>query len=114
MSDNTYNGWTNYETWVVKLWMDNEQSSQEYWAEEAATYAGRTDPSDDLETRKDEVVYELAKILQSTHEESKPETTGVFADLLSSAIDSVNWREIAHSMVDELEDDAFPVAEVEA
>ena len=26
MSDNTYNGWTNWETWQVLLWADNEQS----------------------------------------------------------------------------------------
>ena len=25
-----YNGWTNYETWLVNLWMDNEQGSQEF------------------------------------------------------------------------------------
>lgn len=30
MSDNTYNGWTNWETWVVNLWIINEESS--YWA----------------------------------------------------------------------------------
>ena len=26
MSDNTYNGWTNWETWQVLLWADNEES----------------------------------------------------------------------------------------
>ena len=26
MSDNTYNGWTNWETWNVLLWLDNEQN----------------------------------------------------------------------------------------
>ena len=27
MSDSTYNGWKNYETWNVKLWLDNEQGT---------------------------------------------------------------------------------------
>jgi len=25
--DNTYNGWTNWETWNFKLWMDNDYNS---------------------------------------------------------------------------------------
>jgi hypothetical protein len=25
MSDKPYNGWSNYETWAVKLWIDNER-----------------------------------------------------------------------------------------
>jgi hypothetical protein len=25
MKDNTYNGWTNYETWNVALWMQNDK-----------------------------------------------------------------------------------------
>ena len=27
MTDTTYNGWTNYETWNVALWMDNDYES---------------------------------------------------------------------------------------
>ena len=30
-----YNGWTNYETWNVALWIDNEESSQGYWRTES-------------------------------------------------------------------------------
>jgi len=33
--DHKYNGWTNYETWAVKLWMDNEEPSYRYWRERA-------------------------------------------------------------------------------
>ena len=29
--DTVYNGWSNYETWTVYLWLSNEADSQEYW-----------------------------------------------------------------------------------
>ena len=35
MSDTKYNGWTNYETWAVKLWIDNEQGTQLAWQDAA-------------------------------------------------------------------------------
>lgn len=33
MSDQTYNGWPNYETWNVMLWMDNEESAYRLYRE---------------------------------------------------------------------------------
>ena len=34
MTHKDYNGWTNYETWNVKLWMDNDESTYHYWQEQ--------------------------------------------------------------------------------
>jgi hypothetical protein len=31
-----YNGWTNFQTWAVNLWLDNEASSCRYWRAVAA------------------------------------------------------------------------------
>jgi hypothetical protein len=28
-----YNGWTNYETWVTALWLDNDYATQFHWRE---------------------------------------------------------------------------------
>ncbi len=33
MSDK-YNGWTNRETWAAHLWLANDQSTHEFWADE--------------------------------------------------------------------------------
>ena len=85
MSDNEYNGWTNYETWCVKLWIDNDQGEQTLWLERAQMV--------------DE--YDLAQELRDYHEQAMPELSGMFADLLQAAVSSVNWHEIAASLIDE-------------
>src|SRR4051812_39024626 len=36
-----YNGWANYETWVVRLWLDNEEPAYRYWTEQAKNWKGR-------------------------------------------------------------------------
>ena len=96
MSDNKYNGWTNYETWNVKLWMDNDQGSYDYWREVTA----RFDKDD---------AHALSEILRLEHEENQPELTGTYADLLGAALSSVNWYEIAESLLSDMAEEAKAV-----
>lgn len=93
MTRNEYNGWTNYETWVVNLWLNNEQGSQDYWLNVAEWV---------LHHSKDEDAarYELASIIENQHEESLPELTGFAADLLNASMSEVNWHEIAEHFID--------------
>jgi leucyl aminopeptidase (aminopeptidase T) len=88
-SDKTYNGWTNYETWLVKLWIDNDQGSQEYWLDEA---------------RRLDDVYHVASALKDWAQEFAPETTGMYADLMNAAISSVEWYEIAESLLEDVKE----------
>lgn len=99
----THNGWTNYETWAVALWIDNEQGSQEYWREQAETFIER---HDDPAMRR--VLF--GDQIKAEHEESLPELQGFAADLLNAAMDSVNWREIASHLIEEV----ITEAEIEA
>lgn len=88
MTRNEYNGWTNYETWLVKLWMDNDEGSYNYWREQAEDYynTDKDDPSG------------LAEALKEQHEESLPQLEGFAADLMNAAMSEVDWREIAESL----------------
>lgn len=89
---NTYNGWTNYETWNVKLWMDDDEGSNRYWND---TAHGLKDASDG--TAK------LAEHLKSEHEETLPELNGWHADFLRAAFSEVNWYEIAEHLIEDAE-----------
>ena len=109
MSAKTYNGWTNYETWNVKLWMDNDQWSQQLWTEAAQDcYANARERSHC--TRDEAASQELAERLKAHFEdaaqdmlETAKQTCSMFADLIGAALDEVNWDEIAASLMEEVE-----------
>jgi hypothetical protein len=88
----TYEGWSNYETWAVKLHIDNEQDSYEYWQQEALACHGDRD--------------QLASLLKHEHEEALPELNeAVFGDLLGAALSEVDWHEIAETLLQDLADE---------
>jgi len=110
-NDKEYNGWSNYETWNVKLWIDNDQGSYEYWREVVQ------DEWKDNARDKDDTIYAVSKRLeQEIDDDGKPELQGCYSDLLSAALSEVNWYEIAEAMVndEDLVADADEDAEVEA
>lgn len=102
MNDTKYNGWTNYQTWVVNLWMDNEQGSQEFWQE--AAHECLQDAIDNDETDvKASAAYALSKRMEDQHDEFMPETTGVYSDLLTNALGMVDWQEIAEHYIGDID-----------
>jgi hypothetical protein len=91
-----YNGWKNYETWAVKLWMDNEQSSQEFYQELTAAHV--------KDYGKDKAAYSLTGAIKDEIETNGPDLgASLYADLLGAALDSVDWREIAESLIEDLD-----------
>jgi len=95
-TDKTYNGWTNYETWNVKLWIDNDEGSYNYWRQ-ATMEAIETD--DDCDDAK----HALAEMLKEFVEENNPlaDNADMYTDLLNAAISEVNWHEIASNMIED-------------
>lgn len=100
-TDKTYNGWTSYETWNVKLWIDNEQGTYEYWREAAQDAYDRAE-GDSTFSRDERAIFSLAERLKHEHEENAPELQGTYADLLAAALSEVNWTEIAENMLDDV------------
>ena len=93
-----HNGWTNYETWCVNLWIDND----EYLSGEFAEWAREEldEATEDDDGPKPSAAYNLGVRIKDYVEECQPEVTGMFADLLTSALQAVNWMEIAEHYID--------------
>jgi len=79
-----YNGWVNYETWLVALWIDNDQGLYEE-ARRIVREGG------DLKDYIEEII-----CLSFGDESSWP--TGLVGDLLTSALAEVEWRDIAEHL----------------
>lgn len=100
MEEKEYNGWTNFETWCVNLWLENEESEYNYWCDHAYNVK--------KEFEEDAQEYTLADMLRDNLEERAEEVIAdscVFSDLLRAAISEVNFEEIARHLLDTTEVD---------
>ena len=105
-----YQGWANYETWVVQLWLNNEELSYRHWTEQAQEAWDNSEPDEYL-TRSEVARRQLAERIQGEIEEGDPiEGASLYHDLLTSAIGSVSWVEIANAWLEPVEGYKEPVA----
>lgn len=81
MNTKEYNGWTNYETWLINLYFGDDTD----WIHTTVNGAYST--------------YDLAKMIEDwvKDEEVMPQLGGVYGDLLNGALSEVNWYEIAEA-----------------
>ncbi len=85
-----YNGWKNYETWLVALWIDND-GGDDYWMERAGEVRDVSDLADEMEAYYTELAGEVIP------------SQGMFNDLFNSALREVSWYDIASHYIDESE-----------
>ena len=85
-----YNGWSNYPTWNVALWLDNDHSSYlmvREWANDC------------------DEVYELADRITDyvfvNEDNPLGDGASMFSDIMQFGLDSVNYFEIAKHIMEE-------------
>ena len=108
-----YNGWSNYETWNFKLWLDNDEDLHNYIIGQIKKI--KAFPN------KDNKAYEVSNFLRSYIEDNVPnlnvstrsqsvhgsmsDKNGFYNDILNAALRDINTYEIAESYLEDLKED---------
>lgn len=86
----TYNGWTNYETWNVNLWLGDDEYFRELARDAVDMYQA--------EQALKEYTEEVAEMLVP----AVVQGASFVSDMFGGALSEVNWREIAEHYRDEV------------
>ena len=98
----TYNGWTNYETWNVKLWIDNEEGTYNYCRDMARGFYVNSE-ADDFWGVTENALFDFRDFLEKWIEGGIPEIpNSLYLDILLANLKEVDYMEIAKSIFEEL------------
>lgn len=99
-----YNGWKNYETWNVALWLDNDEGSYNEVRRLARGVAFDHEDDDEDDVMQRQARGDLADILKDyVTENHVPELPASMAsDLLNAALSEVDWYEMAEHYLDDI------------
>lgn len=98
----SYNGWKNYETWAVGMFLDGNYTGEGTYREvlEVTTNAVAGSHGQDESYSP---VYAVADALeQYVRDEVETGEASLASDLLGAALSEVNWRELADHKVEEV------------
>lgn len=87
-----YNGWSNWETWLVNVW--------------AGEYIFRT-IQNILVDNPEETLYNLSEAIKEDILSANPliSETSMYSDLLGSALSQVNWMELTETMLADVKEE---------
>jgi len=89
----------------VRLWLSNVEGDYRYWSDAADDAWQSQDPDDRGKTRFKNAQHDLAKRLQDELDNQSDETSKLspmYADLLTAALQEVDWHELASEMLAEV------------
>lgn len=102
MTTDTYNGWKNYPTWNVNLWLSNEEPLYREAIERTRAILDGEHPTSDVWSVEESRRFGVADALKDwVTDELAPDLGASFpADLLGWALDHVDWNEIADAWIE--------------
>jgi hypothetical protein len=113
MTNERYNGWTNYPTWCINLWLSNDEGLYNIVCEAAQreiTNAPDHANVPEIWTEKEAATFMLADYLEDDLCQIGgelglvPELEGFPNDIMGWALGQVDWQEIAeHAIADGVE-----------
>lgn len=87
----SYNGYKNYETWCICLWIDNDEGMAQRWGDRAR----------DLHKQDAKGwVTALADEMKDAFDNEAPELSGFWSDIFRSAFNEIDWVEVAQTRAD--------------
>jgi len=87
VKETTFNGWVNYETWAVNLWLTNDEDTSKQLDKILKNFITPQRKADKLRLLVQDWMYDyIRKTLDNEN--------GMFIDLLRSAVNNVNWDAI--------------------
>jgi len=107
--DTTYNGWKNYPTWAVNLWLGNEEVLYDRRCELAGMAIADANEDENVISKiwtvEQAQRYRLADDLKKwVVDELAPDLGATFAaDLLGYALGEVDWHEIAAAAIEDVQ-----------
>lgn len=111
--DTTYNGWKNYPTWAVNLWLSNDHGLYDMTNENVSAIIGETESRSEYWTLTESHKFATADMLKEFLGDLiepclNDDYTGVgmVRDLIGSALADVDWHEIAEHWINDLGDAA--------
>lgn len=99
----TYNGWTNRATWLLSLWLDNDEPAYRHWRQRAADIcdrAMRAAPRRPVEARRRATTALIATLKVAVTGRAAVVPSGFYSDR-NTGSGAINYREIVGHWVDE-------------
>ena len=104
---NEYNGWSNKQSWLVGLWLDNDYDTYKAIVARVETLerlaANSRQVLERIWTEEQCVRYKLADWIEETVKNNNPLAgdATMYSDLLSHALALVDWGEVARHYIEE-------------